>query len=437
MEQQIQSQAGQAEQVQQADPRGPFLAGDRALWIIVAILAALSLLVVYSATASLAWKKHDGDMTHYIFNQIVFLMLAFAAIYVVHRTKYKVYYHLAPIVYVISLLMMGATFFMGVNLNDAQRWLRIPFLGVTVQPSDLLRITTVMILARQLAIRQGNILKMKLLPRLLHWGGRHGAQNREILVSTTIPLLLPVALSCGMIFFSNLSTSVITFTTCLVMLFIGRVSVREIVRLVVVTLAAMTLVVGVMYAGNIGRSHTWVNRIKDFMPKTEKVERGQDVDKKPGTDQTQVENAKIAVATGGLFGKGPGKSTQRAKLPNSFSDFAFAFIVEEYGFFAAFAVMLLYLWIFVRSIRIFRQCGTAFPALLVLGLGLMIVLQALVNMLVSVHLMPVTGQTLPLVSLGGSSLVFTAIALGMMLGVSRQAQERTLEQPKGESILEK
>jgi len=422
---------------QEVRRRGPFFAGDRALWIIVAFLAVFSLLVIYSATASLAWKKFGGDTSHFLMNQILFLILAFMAIYIVHRGTYQLYYHLTPLVYVISLLMMAATFFMGVARNDAARWLMIPGLHLTVQPSDFLRITTVMILARQLAMRQAKIEKMKLLPRFFSWGGRRTKENKDILLSNTIPLLLPVALSCGMIFVSNFSTAAITFITCLVMLFIGRVRMRELVRLTAVVAVVMVVAVAIMYATGAGRSQTWVNRVKDFVPggaRTETVAGAAAGERDP----LQVEQAKIAIATGGLlWGKGPGNSTQRANLPHSYSDFAYAFIVEEYGAGIATLVLLLYLWIFFRSIHIFRQCGTAFPALLVLGLGLMIVLQAVINMMVSVHLMPVTGQTLPLISLGGSSLVFTAVALGMMLAVSRQAQNNTLDKPKGESILER
>ena len=241
---------------------------------------------------------------------------------------------------------------------------------------------------------------------------------------------------------SLFSTAAITFTTCLVMLFIGRVRIRELVRLTAVAAVIMVVVVAVMYATGAGRSETWVNRVKDFVPgvaHTETVAGGNPAVAvgRSERDPLQVEQAKIAIATGGLTGKGPGNSTQRANLPHSYSDFAYAFIVEEYGTGIATLVLLLYLWVFFRSIHIFRQCGTAFPALLVLGLGLMIVLQAVINMMVSVHLMPVTGQTLPLISLGGSSLVFTAVALGMMLAVSRQAQNNTLDKPKGESILER
>jgi len=179
----------------------------------------------------------------------------------------------------------------------------------------------------------------------------------------------------------------------------------------------------------VNRLETTVNRLKDFAG-IERTKQG------VSNDDFQIEQAKIAIASGGIFGKGPGNSTQRVNLPHSYSDFAYAFIVEEYGIVGAMVILLLYLWIFFRSILIFQKCGTAFPSLLVLGLGLMIVLQALFNILVSLDILPVTGQTLPLISLGGSSLLFTSLALGMILGVSRQVEERSLDRPRGESLLE-
>ena len=231
---------------------------------------------------------------------------------------------------------------------------------------------------------------------------------------------------------SNFSTAAITFCTCLIMLYVGRVRVRELWRLVALVFVTMVCAVSVMYAFNIGRSHTWVNRlgIGDMMSKTEQVKaQGED-------DDLQQEQARIAIASGGLMGKGPGNSTQRSNLPHSYSDFAYAFIVEEYGLIGASLMLFLYLCIFFRGIVTFRRCGTAFPGLLVLGLCLMITFQAICNMLVSVCLFPVTGQTLPLVSLGGSSIVFTCLALGLILGISRQVKEESLDRPRKESLLE-
>ena len=405
--------------------------GDKVLWVILAALAVVSLLVVYSSTASMAYRKAGGDTAHYFMNQLKFIGLGFVVIYLVHRINYQVYARFARLGFLVALGAMALTFVVGVNLNDASRWIRIPGVGLTFQPSDFLKVTLVMVLAQQLAQRQTVIQKIPILPQFSISGWtKNGRRNRDILFDTTIPLLLPVVLACGAIFFSNFSTSAITFFTCWVMLYIGRVRVRELWRLVGIVVVVIALALAFMSAAGIGRAETWMNRLKDYAGiGTEQVGEKSD-------DNLQVEQAKIAIASGGIFGKGPGNSTQRANLPHSYSDFAYAFIVEEYGVVGAVVVLVLYLWIFFRTILIFQKCGTAFPSLLVLGLGLMIVLQALFNMLVSVNLFPVTGQTLPLISLGGSSLLFTSLALGMILGVSRQTQERSLDRPRGESLLE-
>lgn len=407
--------------------------GDKVLWVILAIMAIVSLFVVYSSTASMAYRKLGGDTSYYFVNQVKFLAVGFVIIFLVHRINYQFYGRVARLAFLIALVFMALTFIVGVNLNSASRWIRIPIIGLTFQPSDFLKVALVMVLAQQLAIRQSVINKIPILPRLRPgaWKGKNRRISLEILSNTTIPLLLPVALACGAIFFSNFSTAAITFFTCCVMLFIGRVRVKELVRLVSIVFIVMAFALVVMSTFNIGRSRTWVNRIKDFAG-IEQV----DTNGRSDDDNLQVEQAKIAIASGGIIGKGPGNSTQRANLPHSYSDFAYAFIVEEYGLIGATFVLALYLWIFIRTVFIFKKCGTAFPSLLVLGLGLMITLQALFNMLVSVNLFPVTGQTLPLISLGGSSLFFTSMALGMILGVSRQINEQTLDRPKGESLLE-
>ena len=412
-----------------------FFSGDRVLWVIIAILSIASLLVIYSSTASMAYRKAGGDTAHYFLQQLKFIVLGFAAMIAVHRIDYQRYARLRflSFVFVTALLFMLLTFFVGVNLNSASRWIRIPLIGVTFQPSDFLRIALIAILARQLAKRQTNIHRMPLLPALTLRGWRKNPdKNFNILTNITIPVLGPIVIACAAIFISNFSTAAITFCTCLIMLYVGRVRVRELWRLVALVFVTMVCAVSVMYAFNIGRSHTWVNRlgIGDMMSKTEQVKaQGED-------DDLQQEQARIAIASGGLMGKGPGNSTQRSNLPHSYSDFAYAFIVEEYGLIGASLMLFLYLCIFFRGIVTFRRCGTAFPGLLVLGLCLMITFQAICNMLVSVCLFPVTGQTLPLVSLGGSSIVFTCLALGLILGISRQVKEESLDRPRKESLLE-
>lgn len=403
--------------------------GDRALWVVIVALAIVSLLVVYSSTASMAYKEAGGDTSHYVTRQFAFQVIGFITIFVVHRVNYQTYAKYTRLLFVCALGLMLLTFFVGVDLNDASRWLRIPGTSYTFQPSDFLRVTVVMMLAKALAKRQNTIANSRLFPMIAipysTLSERQRRRNAEIIRDTMLPLLVPVGLACGLIVMSSLSTAAMVFVTCLVMLYVGRVKVRELGKLVVIVLVAGVLFVALMAVSGSGRGKTWVNRLKAFAP----IEQ---VDEKSTVDNLQEEQAKIAIASGGIIGKGPGNSTQRANLPHSYSDFAYAFIIEEYGLIGGIVVLALYLWLFFRTVMISRKCERVFPRLLVLGLGIMIVMQAFINMMVSVGLFPVTGQTLPLISMGGSSLVFTSLALGMILGVSRQMQENSLQTAKEE-----
>lgn len=391
--------------------------GDRPLWIIIVILAVASVLVVYSSTASMAYIKANGDTAHYVLNQIKFLVLGFICMYFVYRQDYQSYSRIATFMFVVAVLMMLWTFVSHETINSANRWITIPLIGIRFQPSEVMKVALVMTLASQLAQRQAVISKIPILPSfsIADWK-KNRQKNIDILTKTTFPVLAPIFIGCGLIFSSNFSTAAITFFICIVMLFIGRVRMGEIFRLCFSVGILMSIVLIIMIGFGIGRATTWENRIKNFAGvKTEQNDANEH-------EHMQVEQGKIAIASGGIFGKGPGNSTQRANLPHSYSDFAYAFIVEEYGIFGALIILVLYLWVFFRSILIFQRCETAFPSLLVLGLGLMITVQAFTNMMVSVNLGPVTGQTLPLISLGGSSIVLTMIALGMILGVSRQTE---------------
>lgn len=420
----------------QQQPQSTFMeklfSGDRVLWIIIITLAIASLLVVYSSTASMAYRRAGGNTSHYFWAQLRFIVLGFVVMIIASRINYQKYMRFAPLLFIVALGFMLLTFFIGVNLNSAARWIRIPVIGITFQPSDFLRIAIIAVLAQQLAKRQKIIDKIPLLPALTVSGWRRNPKkNMDILTGTTLPILGPIVIGCAAIFFSNFSTAAITFFTCWIMLYIGRVRTRDLMKLIMIIVVTMVLAVALMSAFNVGRAKTWTNRLKDFAG----IEAVQ-TDNQSKDDDLQKEQAQIAISSGGIFGKGPGNSTQRSNLPHAYSDFAYAFIVEEYGALGAILILFLYLCIFFRGITTFKKCGTALPSLLVLGLSLMITLQALVNMLVSVGIFPVTGQTLPLVSLGGSSVIFTCLALGMILGISRQMKEETLDRPNAESLLE-
>jgi cell division protein FtsW len=411
--------------------------GDVVLWIIAVILAAVSVLVVYSSTGIEALGTGGGHV-RVLVRQLVIVGMGLVVVWLVHKINYQFYGRVVWVAYALALAFTVLVYFIGEanpNAPDAPRWIRIPLLNFTFQPSDFLKVATVMVVARELARRQRTIASEPVLPPFSARGWREDGGG-VIVRQQTVPLLGPVALSCAVIFPANLSTALILFATCFVMLFVGRVRIRDLAKLFFVAVLAGALVAGVAFVVNratgsgeggedrevLARSGTWGSRLESFFG---------------GEKSHQVQQAEIAIAVGGLTGRGPGESTQRGILPEAESDYAYAFVIEEYGsIVGGLVVILLYLWIFFRGISIFRKCGTAFPSLLVLGLALLITMQAMVNMMVSTNMIPSTGIALPLISKGGSSELFLSCALGMMLGVSRQIGEQTLDKPKAESLYE-
>ncbi len=409
--------------------------GDVVLWIIAVILAVVSVLVVYSSTGVEALGE-GGNHIRVLVRQLGIVTMGLVVVYLVHKVNYQFYGRIVWLLYGIALAFTVLVYFIGeVNpaAPDAPRWIRIPIVNMTFQPSDFLKVATVMVLARELARRQRTIDRQPVLPPFSARGWREDGGGK-ILRENSLPILLPILTSCAVIFPSNLSTALILFATCFVMLFIGRVRLRDLGKFLFVMIVAGLLVAGTAFVANsvmggrneggevLARSGTWSSRLEKFFG---------------GEKSYQVEQAEIAIAVGGLTGRGPGDSTQRSILPEAESDYAFAFVIEEYGsLVGGLVVLLLYLWVFFRGIVIFRRCGTAFPSLLVLGLALLITLQAMINMMVATNMIPSTGIALPLISKGGSSELFLSFALGMMLGVSRQTQEQTLDTPKAESLLE-
>ncbi len=409
--------------------------GDRVLWTIVIILAIMSLLVVYSSTGASVYSRSGADGSHFsiFLRQFGIVLMGLVVVYAVHKVNYQFYGRVVWTAYALALVFTILVYFIGEASNLAEkapRFIRIPIINFTFQPSDFLKVATVMVVARELARRQKSIDRIPIFPPFSPKAWHKNKDSMKILTGTTLPLLLPIVLSCAVIFPTNLSTALILFMTCFVMLFIGRLRVKDLMKFVLILAICGGLGLGFLYA--IGkppeRMSTWVSRIGAFIGIGEKAE---DADY-----NYQVEQAKIAIASGGISGRGAGESIQRENLPLAESDYAYAFIIEEYGAIGGVLVLLLYLWIFFRAILIFRKCGTAFPSMLVLGLGLLITLQAMANMMVSTNLAPSTGLTLPLISQGGSSELFLSLALGMMLGVSRQIEEQTLDKPKEESLLE-
>ena len=405
--------------------------GDKPLWIIYVVFAFVSLFVVYSSTtSSLYGVTTSGHHISRFIKQFAYLIVGLATVWGMHRLNCETYQRAAKAAYLVSLIFMVLVMFVGVDKFGAQRWLRIPIVGITFQPSDFLKVTTVVMLALQLARRQRIIEKVSLLPTL-HQIKYDPLKAREILRTHSLPVFGTILLSCGFIVPENMSTALLMGATCVIMLIIGRVKWADIGRFMAIAAVFGSIVIGCMlitknFTGDDNRTGTWSKRIVAFV-----------CPDKVGDDYLyQPRQAKIAIAMGKFWGLGVGNSAQRHMLPKSESDYAFAFLVEEWGMAGAVLVVLLYLWIFYRSIVIFNSCGTAFPCLLVLGLAFLVAFQGLLHMMVSTGLMFQTGLVLPLISQGGSAELFTSMAIGMILGVSRQVEEHSLSTPKSESMLE-
>ncbi len=392
------------------------LRGDRPMWIIIVTLYVVSLLVVYSSTASMAYRNQGGNTSHYILEQALLVGFAFILTFVVHAIDPKYYLKRSKYLLYLAILSMLLTYtpLFGVTINGAARWVDI---GVRFMPSEPLKIALVLYLAVKLGARQGIINRVRIVPPLTPKGwNRNPRRSREILESLTIPLVLPIAVASACVFPSNLSTALIIAFLGFMMLVFGRVRRGELVRLASCALLCVVLAITVMSLTGSGRSATWVGRIESFVsPITGIVE----ADSDQHADDFQKAQAQIAIASGGLIGKGPGNSTQRSLLPHPYSDYAYAFIVEEYGLVGGVVVLVLYLWMFYRAGVIVRKSRSVTYKLVVIGLILIVMLSAFVNMGVSVGIFPVTGQSLPLISRGGTTLLFTSISLGVILGISR------------------
>jgi cell division protein FtsW len=373
-----------------------FFKGDRYLWGLIAIFMVISLLSVYSSSVGVAYSSHHGNTFYFLRTQFIMLMLGLLIIVVTHWIPYIKYMQFATIGLGVSIILLIITLFAGVSINEATRWLEIPGIGLRLQTSDIAKVALIIYLARGLTIYQ------------------HELKNFRVV---TMRLVAPVATVCLLIMSENLSTAVMIFMISMIILFIGRVPVRFLLAYAGLGLAAVVLFASLllMFKKDNNRVEVWKDRIEAYFS-------GEST---PDADY-QANQAKIAISTGKIFGKLPGKSTQRNMLPQSNSDFIFAIIVEEYGLFGAIIVIMSYLALMFRGIQIARKCDYAFPALMVLGLTVMIVFQAFLNMLVAVGLFPVTGQTLPMISWGRTSVIVISFSLGAILSVSRvmNARER-------------
>lgn len=370
------------------------LKGDPVIWGIIFILSLISIAVVYSAIGSLAYKKMGGDTEHYLFKHSLLVIAGLVCMWLAHKLDYKYYSRLSRYALWISVPLLIYTFFKGENLNAASRWLIIPVIKQSFQPSDFAKLALISNLASMLARRQANIADFK---------------------ESFIPIVLWCGLICGLIALSNFSTAVILFSTCMLLMFIGRVPMKYLFMLVLV--GALSGSVALMLGQRLG---TTISRIESFFSETD--------------IPFQAEQSYIALASGGIIGKGPGNSDSRNYLPHCYSDFIYSIIVEEYGMIGGGFVLFLYLALLYRGVVTVARSDRAFGSLLSAGLTFSLVIQAMINMGVSVGLGPITGQPLPLLSMGGTSLLFTGIALGIILSVSRGDSSENALQSKNLNV---
>ncbi len=386
--------------------------GDRVIWAIVIILTLMSLLVVYSSTGSLAYK-YSKSTESYLFKQFAFIILGVIIIYFAHRVNYTIYSRVALILFLIAIPLLIYTYFFGATLNEGSRWIKLPVINMTFQTSDLAKLALFMYLSRQLSKKQKVIKDFK---------------------KGFLPIIIPVAIICLLIAPANLSTAILVAGTSFMLMFIGRVNTKHILLTMAIAMIPIMILflVAVKYYDkeegkskdlpalfSSGRVPTWISRIQTF------VYSG----KGDGNEKSyQINQAKIAIASGGWFGRGPGNSNARNFLPHSYSDFIFAIILEEYGLIGGAFIVFIYLLFLYRCIRLYRKCPFAFGAFLALALSFTLVIQAIANMGVNVNVFPNTGVTLPLVSMGGSSFLFTCLSIGIILSVARNVEQ--MESPQ-------
>lgn len=381
--------------------------GDKVIWAVVILLTVASLLLVYSSTGSLAYRMSKSNES-YLFKQFAFIVLGLVFIYFAHRINYTVYSRIALIIFLISIPLLIYTLFFGVQLNAGSRWIKLPVINMTFQTSDLAKLALFMYMSRMLSRKQEVIKDLK---------------------KGFLPIIIPVIIICGLIAPANLSTAILIAGTSFILMFIGRIRTKHLLVTLGIAVIPVVLLLAVSMAYydkekgdtaelpavlSVGRVPTWISRIQTFVYSSKGVD----------SEKTyQINQAKIAIAKGGVLGKGPGNSEQRNFLPHSYSDFIYAIIIEEYGLIGGAIMIFIYLLFLYRCIRVYRKCPYAFGAFLALALSFTLVIQAMVNMSVNVNLFPNTGVTLPLVSMGGSSFLFTCLSIGIILSVARNVEQ--------------
>jgi cell division protein FtsW len=382
--------------------------GDKYIWLVVILLSLFSLLAVYSSAGTLAYKYKAGNTEYYLIKQIMVIGGGLILMYLIHLVNYKYFSRLSQILFYVSIVLLFFTLIMGTNINDAKRWITLPGINLTFQTSDLGKLALMMYLARMLSRKQEIMSSFK---------------------EGFWPIVWPVLIICALIAPEDLSSALMIFMTSVLVMFVGRINLLYLSGLLASFALAGAMALTLLFAvpqeaiQDKGRLLTWKNRIDVFFLK----EKAKEV-------PYQVMQAKIAIAKGGILPNGPGNSTQKNFLPHPYSDFIYAIIIEEYGLIGGAFIVFLYMLFMIRSAMIVKKSPAAFGALLAFGLSLSLVLQAMMNMGVAVGILPVTGLTLPLVSMGGSSTIFTSVAFGIILSVSRNIENEEKPQIQPEEV---
>lgn len=361
------------------------LRGDRSIWAIIILLALFSLLAVYSSTGTLAYRNMGGNTEAFLMRHGLHLAVGLVLTYLCHLLSYMTYSRSAPVLLLLAVPLLVYTLVFGVDVNEARRWIEVPFVGITFQTSDFAKIALVIYVARAISSKQEYIKDFN---------------------SAFLPIIVPILIICALIAPADLSTAILLFLTSMLMMFVGRVALQYIFLLLLLGMVVFSMLVllGEAFPEMI-RLETWISRVREFVNNPE--------------GGYQVQQAKIAIANGEWFGLGPGNSIQRNFLPSPYSDFIYAIICEEYGILGGMVIISLYVLLFFRVTRLVTRSSKSFGAMLALGLTIMLTIQAFCNIAVSVDLIPVTGLTLPMLSMGGTSVMFTCIAFGIILSISK------------------
>ncbi len=378
------------------------LRGDRFLWVSIITLTLFSMLVVASAVGVLGIRYKGGEVSSYMFKHIIFLVMGFGVAYVVHRINPYVFRRAANIALLLAIVLLVITLVHGATINQARRWLVIPFTGLTFQTSAFAQVALLIYLASQLSRLLGRIKEAL----------RNGQKPAEAfsLKELMVRVILPASVVILLIAYADLSTALMLATITFIMLFVSLLPLKYIFRIGAVVMLILALFIGAVMLLKVGRAETWKNRIERYIK---------------GEPSYQVLQAQIAIANGGLLGRGVGKSVQRYFLPHPYSDYVYAIIVEEYGLIVGIIILVLYFTIMWRSIYLFTKANNRFIGLLILGIGLSITFQALLHIGVVSGLFPATGLPLPLISMGGTSILFTFFMMGMLLGSSAVVIEQS------------